>query len=55
MAKKVFKREQTCKDCKYSHSPHCKNSKGEMFLCKCPFHAWSKFLNYSYCENFEER
>lgn len=46
--------KHTCKDCRHSYSPHCKDSKGVEFLCKCPFHEWSKFLNYSWCEKFEQ-
>nr|DAP63805.1 MAG TPA: hypothetical protein [Caudoviricetes sp.] len=29
------------------------NWKGEPFLCKCPFHKYSKFLDKDYCANFK--
>ena len=56
MAKKAkVKIEYTCKDCSHATDFHCKNWKGENFLCKCRFHEWSKFLNSSYCEHFQHK
>ena len=56
MAKKAkAKIEYTCKDCSHATDFHCKNWKGENFLCKCRFHEWSKFLNSSYCEHFQHK
>ena len=28
-------------------------NRGEPFLCKCPFHKYSKFLDKDYCTNFK--
>lgn len=56
MAKKVKERPtKFCRDCKHAFDYHEKNLKGEFFMCKCPFHQWSKFLNHSHCKHFEDK
>lgn len=42
-----------CRDCKHAFDFHELNWKGEPFLCKCPFHKYSKFLDKDYCTNFK--
>lgn len=56
MAKKKQPETQLhCRECKHSFDYHELNYKGEPFLCKCPFHKWSKFLDRDWCKNFEKR
>lgn len=56
MAKKVIPQSKYhCRDCQYAYDYHEKNSKGEYFMCKCPFYQWSKFLNHSYCDKFKKK
>lgn len=55
MAKKKQTSTQNyhCRDCKHAFDFHELNWKGEPFLCKCPFHKDSKFLDKDYCTNFK--
>lgn len=55
MAKKKQTSTQNyhCRDCKHAFDFHELNWKGEPFLCKCPFHKYSKFLDKDYCTNFK--
>lgn len=54
MAKKAQQISQYhCRDCKHSYDWHDKNLQGEFFMCRCPFHKWSKFLNRDVCNKFE--
>lgn len=57
MAKKLKRAELKyhCRECKHSHSYHELNWKGEPFLCKCPFHKYSKFLDSDWCEHFQKK
>ena len=55
MAKKKEKPTKYCRDCRHATDYHCNNYQGVPFLCKCKYHQWSKFLNYSYCEHFEDK
>lgn len=48
----------SCRDCEHSYDWHEKNWKGELFMCKCPFHKngeYSKFLSDPQCSNFKHR
>jgi hypothetical protein len=55
MAKKIQQKgtQYYCRDCKHAFDFHELDYKGEPFLCKCPFHKFSKFLNKDYCTNFK--
>lgn len=53
--KKEVRPKYTCRDCAHSFNYHEKDIYGNFFMCKCKFHEWSKFLNHSYCENFDKK
>ncbi len=56
MAKKIKQESKYhCVDCKHSYDYHEKNINGEFFMCKCPFHKWSKFLYRDVCEKFQKK
>lgn len=56
MAKKIKQESKYhCMDCKHSYDYHEKNINGEFFMCKCPFHKWSKFLHRDVCEKFQKK
>lgn len=45
-----------CYECENSYDWHEKDYKGEFFLCRCPFHKWSRFLYRDGCtDNFKPR
>lgn len=44
-----------CRDCKHSYECHEIGADGKPFLCRCPFHKWSKFLNRDYCKEFKHK
>lgn len=44
-----------CRDCKHSFGWYEKNWQGELFMCKCKFSQWSKFLSDKQCDKFELR
>ena len=47
--------EYRCKDCIHEYDRHEKDYKGDFFLCKCPFHEFSRFLNGYTCEHFKKK
>lgn len=56
MAKKVIPQSKYhCRDCRHSYDWHEKDWKGDVFMCRCKFSQWSKFLNRDICEKFERR
>lgn len=45
-----------CRDCENSYDWHEKSVKGEFFMCRCPHHRFSRFLNHDGCdEHFKPR
>lgn len=55
MAKKVVKEKSPyhCRDCEHSYDWHEKDWKGDLFMCRCKFSQWNKFLNRDVCNKFE--
>ena len=55
MAKKVLRpvTQYHCRDCKNSYDWHEKNYRGELFMCRCRFSEWCKFLSDNQCGKFE--
>nr|DAE56043.1 MAG TPA: hypothetical protein [Caudoviricetes sp.] len=53
--RKTEKQEGCCALCVHSYDWHEKDYKGEFFLCRCPFHKWSKFLYRDWCEHFQKK
>lgn len=52
----IQEREYHCRDCEHSFDYHEKNYMGEPFMCRCPFHKWSRFLDKDFCpEHFKKR
>lgn len=55
-AKKVIQQPvYHCRDCRRSYDWHELNYRGEPFMCRCPYHKWSRFLNHDYCDKFVKR
>ena len=48
---KVEKQELYCRDCELAYDYHEKNVKGELFMCRCPFHKFVRFLNHDTCND----
>lgn len=44
-----------CRECQHSYDWHEKNWQGELFMCRCKFGKWSKFLSDKQCDKFELR
>lgn len=44
-----------CRHCQHSYDWHEKNWQGELFMCRCKFSEWSKFLSTPQCERFLKR
>ena len=44
-----------CRDCQHSYDWHELNYRGEPFMCRCPYHQWSRFLKHDYCDKFKKR
>ena len=40
-----------CRDCALAYDYHEMNVKGEFFMCRCPFHKFSRFLNHDTCND----
>ncbi|OUN75122.1 hypothetical protein B5G09_12975 [Alistipes sp. An54] len=60
MKRKIVKEapKHQCRDCTHSYDWHEKDWKGDLFMCKCPFHTegkYSKFLSDPQCEHFKLR
>lgn len=60
MAKRVVKEKpkHVCRECKHSYDWHCKDWKGDVFMCRCPYHKngeFIKFLKDPQCAKFEPR
>ena len=56
-ARKVQKEKPKyqCRHCQHSYDWHEKNWCGELFMCRCKFSKWSKFLSHPQCEHFLKR
>lgn len=56
MAKEVMiQSKYHCRDCVHSYDWHEKNSKGELFMCRCRLSKWTKFLNRNICDKFKKK
>lgn len=45
-----------CYQCANAYDPHEIGYDGKPFLCKCPFHKWSRFLYRDGCvDNFKPK
>lgn len=56
--KKTEQPKFQCRDCWHSYDWHEKNWKGELFMCRCPYHnegKYCKFLSDPQCEHFIKR
>ena len=56
--KKTEQPKFQCRDCGHSYDWHEKNWKGELFMCRCPYHnegKFCKFLSDPQCEHFIKR
>ncbi len=42
--------KKLCRDCDKAYDFHCKNVKGEFFMCRCPFMEYSMLMNHEGCE-----
>ena len=53
---KIEKPKHLCRDCAKAYDFHCKNVKGEFFMCRCPHHEFSRLINHEGCDdNFKPR
>ena len=56
MAKEVMiQSKYHCRDCVHSYDWHEKNSKCELFMCRCRLSKWTKFLNRNICDKFKKK
>ena len=45
-----------CRDCARAYDFHCKNVKGEFFMCRCPHQPHSMLMNHEGCsDNFKPK
>lgn len=44
-----------CEDCIHEYDRHEMGYDGKPFLCRCPFHKYSRFLKSDYCSNFKKK
>lgn len=45
-----------CRDCDEAYDFHCKNVKGEFFMCRCPHQPFSMLMNHEGCnDHFKPR
>lgn len=53
---KIEKPKHLCRDCAKAYDFHCKNVKGEFFMCRCPHQSHSMLMNHEGCsDNFKPK